>query len=291
MDSLYLTYTLPGDDETSLVMLPLREQPQRLHAPATLPASTAASPPPPLAQLREALATTRGTRGALLWEVAATCFSGLPAGSGGFVDVVDATGLVPHGSRITLSLANAHVYIEAVVRTFAGEGIAAPAAAFARGFAYYAPAGARMLALFSVPELDALLGGGDTVTNDALWAPAAVAPHIMTAHGYTSASPQVEALLSTLASLSVPQRRLFLRFLTGSPRLPVGGFAALSPPLTIVRSVPVGSGISAAEIDRLLPTCSTCQTYLKLPPYTTAAVLRARLLLAIAEGQGVFAFD
>jgi hypothetical protein len=31
--------------------------------------------------------------------------------------------------------------------------------------------------------------------------------------------------------------------------------------------------------------------YLKLPPYSSPVVLRAKLLLAISEGQNAFAFD
>lgn len=43
--------------------------------------------------------------------------------------------------------------------------------------------------------------------------------------------------------------------------------------------------------DAALPTCSTCQVYLKLPPYTTREVLVAKLAYAIREGRGHFAFD
>ena len=42
---------------------------------------------------------------------------------------------------------------------------------------------------------------------------------------------------------------------TGSPKLPVGGFAALTPALTIVRR---GSG---AEADTTLPSVMTCANY------------------------------
>jgi len=75
-----------------------------------------------------------------------------------------------------------------------------------------------------------------------------------------------------------------MQFLTGSPRLPVGGFAELRPRLTVVRK-------SVPTADDHLPSCSTCQVYLKLPAYSCRQVLRQRLLQAIREGQGHFALD
>jgi hypothetical protein len=61
-------------------------------------------------------------------------------------------------------------------------------------------------------------------------------PEGLTAHVFFSLL-QVRYLLETVASLTVPERRLFLRFCTGAARLPIGGFGALSPPLTVVSGV------------------------------------------------------
>lgn len=79
-------------------------------------------------------------------------------------------------------------------------------------------------------------------------------------------------------------QRQFLKFVTGSPRLPVGGLGRLSPRLTIVQKRPE-SGVSP---DAYLPSVMTCANYLKLPDYTSKAVMRERLLTAINEGQGCF---
>ena len=40
--------------------------------------------------------------------------------------------------------------------------------------------------------------------------------------------------------------------------------------------------------DDYLPSVMTCVNYLKLPDYTTIAVLRKQLFTAIKEGQGAF---
>ena len=44
----------------------------------------------------------------------------------------------------------------------------------------------------------------------------------------------------------------------------------------------------SSAADRDLPSVMTCANYIKLPPYSSKAVARARLLLAIREGQGSF---
>lgn len=42
-------------------------------------------------------------------------------------------------------------------------------------------------------------------------------------HGFTMDSPTVKNLLQTMSELTPAQRRDFLQFTTGSPKLPIGG--------------------------------------------------------------------
>ncbi len=42
-------------------------------------------------------------------------------------------------------------------------------------------------------------------------------------HGFNMDSKSVRNLLQTMSELSAPQRRDFLQFVTGSPKLPIGG--------------------------------------------------------------------
>lgn len=87
-------------------------------------------------------------------------------------------------------------------------------------------------------------------------------------------------------------------FVCGTPRLPIGGFAALRPLLTVVRKeVPSTGGRGekreggALAADLYLPSCSTCQVYLKLPAYSSEEVLREKLKQAMTLGQEHFALD
>jgi hypothetical protein len=57
------------------------------------------------------------------------------------------------------------------------------------------------------------------------------------------------------------ERRLLLRFLTGSPTLPSGGLSRLQPPLTVVRK----EAEAPLRPDDYLPSVMTCANYLKLP--------------------------
>ena len=42
-------------------------------------------------------------------------------------------------------------------------------------------------------------------------------------HGYSMNSPAIKNLLEILSGFNIEERRLFLQFVTGSPRLPIGG--------------------------------------------------------------------
>lgn len=106
--------------------------------------------------------------------------------------------------------------------------------------------------------------------------------------------------LEIMCEFTPEEQRAFLRFVTGSPRLPPGGLASLAPPLTIVRKhpqtpsgapsqtnvPPTAQGTPLADGD--LPSVMTCANYLKLPPYSSKAIMKQRLLFAIADGQGSF---
>lgn len=73
-----------------------------------------------------------------------------------------------------------------------------------------------------------------------------------------------------------PKLREFLRFVTGSSVPPVGGFATLPHHLTV----------SHFGTDDNLPTSSTCTFLLKLPHYTSKAIMAARIDYAISNQGG-----
>ena len=76
----------------------------------------------------------------------------------------------------------------------------------------------------------------------------------------------------------------YLQFVAGSPKLPIGGLRGLNPPLTVVRK-PHEAPLMA---NKYLPSVMTCVNYLKLPEYSSKAVMREKLRVAIQEGMGSF---
>jgi len=54
-------------------------------------------------------------------------------------------------------------------------------------------------------------------------------------HGFTSDSNTIRYLVNVLSGFNASEQRQFLQFVTGSPRLPVGGLRNLTPQLTVVR--------------------------------------------------------
>lgn len=131
-------------------------------------------------------------------------------------------------------------------------------------------------------------------------------------HGYNMDSRSVKNLLQTMSELTLSQRREFLQFTTGSPKLPIGGmllmmicgpfvdglltnmvtniliylvgFKSLTPMFTVVCKPSEHPYTS----DDYLPSVMTCVNYLKLPDYTSIDVMKKQLFTAMKEGQGAF---
>jgi len=185
--------------------------------------------------------------------------------------------LVPAGAQRNVTIENLSEYVQCVMQTMLLDGVRAQMQAFSSGFSEVVSCD--YLQGFSPEELDLLFNG----MREA-WERDVVVEQLKFDHGYTRSSRAVGFLLDILSEFDDVQLRQFLKFVTGSPRLPVGGLGRLSPRLTIVQKRPE-NGVSP---DVYLPSVMTCANYLKLPDYTSKAVMHERLLTAINEGQGCF---
>jgi hypothetical protein len=105
------------------------------------------------------------------------------------------------------------------------------------------------------------------------------------AYGFTRKSPVFINLLRFMSQIKDDEKKMFLQFVTGCPRLPIGGFKALSPPLTVVRKSPA---VSTSSPDSYLPSVMTCQNYLKLPEYSSFEVLKKQMTYAYTEAKETF---
>ncbi|KAJ2315914.1 Ubiquitin fusion degradation protein 4, partial [Coemansia sp. RSA 2681] len=183
------------------------------------------------------------------------------------------------GADIPVTINNVHAYVDLVAKWILDIGIRAQVEAFCAGFDRVFPC--RDLLILTPAELCQIVGPSSESED---WSSATLRSAIKAEHGFSLASPAVQMFLGFMESLDCLGRRSFLRFVTGAPRLPLGGFRALYPPLTLVQKM------SEAPLspDDYLPSVMTCANFIKLPNYSSLEVLRRRWGHAVAEGQQSF---
>jgi len=109
---------------------------------------------------------------------------------------------------------------------------------------------------------------------------------IIASHGYSIDSPQITMMFEIIDEMSSEYKEKLIRFITGSPRLPVGGLQSISPRLTIAMRYVEGNEMT----DSTLPTVMTCTNYLKIPAYSTKQIMKEKLFKAIEMCQTTFQF-
>lgn len=77
--------------------------------------------------------------------------------------------------------------------------------------------------------------------------------NILASHGYGQGSSAFLMFLEVLSEMGIDDKRQFLMFTIGAPRLPLGGLAGLCPKLTVVKKIPSDYQNS----DDLLPSVMT----------------------------------
>ncbi|KAI0242366.1 Ubiquitin fusion degradation protein 4 [Massospora cicadina] len=181
--------------------------------------------------------------------------------------------LIANGSSTLVTEENLDAFIDATLDFLTDTGVRYAITAFKEGFNELFPL--QKLAIFTPRELTAIFGNGE---ED--WSAEVILSAIKAEHGYTSESPAIRRFVAVASSLEKELRQNLLQFITGSRKLPIGGFCALTPNLTIVRKhcePPLCP-------DDYLPSVNTCFNYLKLPDYSCEEVMRESFLTAMKEG-------
>jgi len=178
-----------------------------------------------------------------------------------------------------VTLDNLGQYVRLVSHWLLVEGVSCQMKAVQEGFESVFPLSC--LQMFYPDELDQIFCGS-MQENFVRWDAQQLAEACKPDHGFNADSAAIRMLYEILASYSRNEQRQFLQFVTGCPRLPVGGFKALSPPLKIVKK---SFDSPAVNPDEYLPSVMTCVNYLKLPDYSTIGIMRDKLRVAAMEGQ------
>ncbi|KAI8807960.1 hypothetical protein BJ742DRAFT_710021 [Cladochytrium replicatum] len=186
--------------------------------------------------------------------------------------------LKPGGRDVNVTMGNVEEYVQLVVDATVGSGVRKQIEAFRKGFNRVFPV--TDLRTFSVQELGVLVSGSEEED----WSVETLMDAMKPDHGYNQDSRPIKYLVEMMSTFQSVERREFLQFVTGSPKLPIGGFKALSPCLTVVcKNVEGGR-----KPDDYLPSVMTCVNYLKVPQYSDVDVMRRRFEVAMREGQGCF---
>ncbi|RXN09756.1 E3 ubiquitin- ligase HACE1 isoform X2 [Labeo rohita] len=180
--------------------------------------------------------------------------------------------LKPGGTTIQVTQDNKAEYVQLVTELRMTRAIQPQINAFLQGFHTFIPPS--LIQLFDEYELELLLSGMPEI--DVMdWK-----KNTEYTSGYDLQEPVIQWFWEVVENLTQEERVLLLQFVTGSSRVPHGGFAFLMG----------GSGLQKFTVaavpytSNLLPTSSTCINMLKLPEYPSKDVLRDRLLVALHCG-------
>lgn len=180
--------------------------------------------------------------------------------------------LKPGGGSILVTQNNKAEYVQLVTELRMTRAIQPQINAFLQGFHMFIPPS--LIQLFDEYELELLLSGmpeidvSDWIKNTEYTS------------GYEREDPVVQWFWEVVEDITQEERVLLLQFVTGSSRVPHGGFA----------NIMGGSGLQNFTIaavpytPNLLPTSSTCINMLKLPEYPSKEILKDRLLVALHCG-------
>lgn len=182
------------------------------------------------------------------------------------------------GKDIQLTILNLEEYISLVYDTLLDNGTKEIVNSFKKGFT--SVFSLSNLKIFNSTEIEESICG----SLDNKWEEGNLFDNIKAEHGMVKGSRLFKDLIKYMCSLDKKDKKKFLTFVTGTSRLPIGGFKNLSPKLTVVKRT-----CSPKEYpDDFLPTVMTCQNYLKLPEYSSYDILKEKITKAMNEGTNEF---
>uniref|UniRef100_A0A672PCC4 E3 ubiquitin-protein ligase n=1 Tax=Sinocyclocheilus grahami TaxID=75366 RepID=A0A672PCC4_SINGR len=180
--------------------------------------------------------------------------------------------LKPDGGNIQVTEENKEEYIRLVAEWRLSRGVEEQTQAFFEGFNEILPQ--QYLQYFDAKELEVMLCGMQEIDlND--WQRNSIYRH------YTSTSKQILWFWQFIKEMDNEKRMRLLQFVTGTCRLPVGGFADL-----MGSNGPQKFCIEKVGKENWLPRSHTCFNRLDLPAYRSYEQLKEKLMFAIEETEG-----
>uniref|UniRef100_A0A665SX02 E3 ubiquitin-protein ligase n=1 Tax=Echeneis naucrates TaxID=173247 RepID=A0A665SX02_ECHNA len=180
--------------------------------------------------------------------------------------------LKPGGGDIQVTEENKEEYIRLVAEWRLSRGVEEQTQAFFEGFNEVLPQ--QYLQYFDAKELEVMLCGMQEIDLSD-WQKNTIYRH------YARSSKQIIWFWQFIKEMDNEKRMRLLQFVTGTCRLPVGGFADL-----MGSNGPQKFCIEKVGKDNWLPRSHTCFNRLDLPPYKSYEQLKEKLVFAIEETEG-----
>ncbi|OXA56991.1 putative E3 ubiquitin-protein ligase HERC4 [Folsomia candida] len=174
--------------------------------------------------------------------------------------------LKPGGSNITVTQENKNEFVELYLSYIFHVSCSRGFEAFKQGFQRVC--GSTVLQLFHAQELQAMVTGNE----DYDWGE--LERNCTYKGGYKVDDPTIKLFWEVFHEMSLPEKKQFLLFLTGSDRIPILGMKTLKMCIQ-----PTGD-------ERYLPVAHTCFNVLDLPKYQTKERLKYKVLQAIQHNEG-----
>ncbi|XP_058499152.1 itchy E3 ubiquitin protein ligase b [Solea solea] len=176
------------------------------------------------------------------------------------------------GGDIQVTEENKEEYIRLVAEWRLSRGVEEQTQAFFEGFNEVLPQ--QYLQYFDAKELEVMLCGMQEI-DLADWQRNTIYRH------YARSSKQIVWFWQFIKEMDNEKRMRLLQFVTGTCRLPVGGFADL-----MGSNGPQKFCIEKVGKENWLPRSHTCFNRLDLPPYKSYEQLKEKLMFAIEETEG-----
>lgn len=183
--------------------------------------------------------------------------------------------LMPNGSNTPVTNENRPLYVSYVARHRLYEQPKLQTQAFLKGLGEIIKPS--WLSMFNQSELQTLVGGASSQIDieDLRRNTEYGGVYVIGDDGLEH--PTVRMFWKVMKELDDSDRRKVLKYVTSTPRAPLLGFSQLHPRFSIR---------DAGSDEERLPSTSTCVNLLKLPMYSTAKILRTKLLYAVNSGAG-----
>jgi len=185
--------------------------------------------------------------------------------------------LKPNGRQIGVTRDNVIEYIHRFADYRLNKEVRRVSSAFLQGF--FDVIDAEWVQMFNANELKMLISGsvqGLDMEN--------LRKNVNYTGGYNDQHPVIKHLWEVLNEFSIPEQRLFLKFVTGCSRAPLLGFEHMHPKICIQMA---GTDWDENTTERL-PTSATCANLLKLPPYGSKEIMQQKLLYAVSDKSGFY---